>query len=83
MKKQIDRSQTLIKVLERISNWLAKQRGMPIVIGIIFITGGGVLEFLNVAFESSAVSMIEIIFRTFGIVTALVGILMLEPLGQS
>lgn len=81
--KRIDRSQTLIRVLERVSTWLAKQRGMPIVIGIIFITGGGVLEFLNVAFGSSAVSMVEIIFRTFGIVTALVGILMLEPLGQS
>jgi hypothetical protein len=81
--KRIDRSQTLIKVLERVSTWLAKQRGLPIVIGIIFITGGGVLEFLNVAFESSAVSMVEIIFRTFGIITALIGILMLEPLGQS
>jgi hypothetical protein len=81
--KRIDRSQTLIKVLERVSTWLAKQRGLPIVIGIIFITGGGVLEFLNVAFESPAVSMVEIIFRTFGIITALIGILMLEPLGQS
>lgn len=83
MKKRIDRSQTLIKLLNNVSSWLAKQRGLPIVVGVIFITGGGVLEFLNVAFESPGVAMVEIIFRTFGIVTALIGILLLEPLGQS
>lgn len=83
MKNRLDRSRTLIKLLERISAWLAKQRGLPIVVGVIFITGGGVLEFLNVAFQSPGVAMVEIIFRTFGIVTALVGILLLEPLGQS
>jgi len=81
--KKIDNSQTLIKLLNNVSSWLAKQRGLPIVIGVIFITGGGVLEFLNVAFESPGVAMVEIIFRTFGIVTALIGILLLEPLGQS
>jgi hypothetical protein len=80
--KQLDQSTTLIRLLETISTWLAKQRGLPIVIGIIFIAGGGVLEFLNVAFKSDAVAMVEIIFRNFGLVTALVGILLLEPLGQ-
>ena len=80
--RQIDRSPLLIRFLETISGFLAKQRGLPIVIGIIFIIGGAVLEFLNVAFESPAVAMIEIVFRNFGIVSALVGILLLEPLGQ-
>ena len=80
--KQIDQSSLLIRLLETVSTWLAKQRGLPIVIGIIFIAGGGVLEFLNVAFQSDAVAMVEIIFRNFGLVTALVGILLLEPLGQ-
>jgi hypothetical protein len=83
MNNRLDRSQTLIRVLKIVSTWLAKQRGLPIVVGVIFIIGGGTLEFLNVAFESPAVSMVEIIFRTFGLATALVGILMLEPLGQS
>jgi hypothetical protein len=83
MKNRLDRSQTLVKLLNTVSSWLAKQRGLPIVIGVIFITGGGVLEFLNVAFQSPGVAMVEIVFRTFGLVTALVGILLLEPLGQS
>lgn len=80
--RQIDRSPLLIRLLETVSGFLAKQRGLPIVIGIFFIVGGAVLEFLNVAFQSPAVEMVEIIFRNFGLVSALVGILLLEPLGQ-
>lgn len=80
--KMIDRSPMLIKLLETISGFLAKQRGLPIVVGIIFITGGGILEFLNVAFEQKWITMIEVVFRNFGLVSALVGILLLEPLGR-
>ena len=80
--KQIDRSTLLIRLLERISSFLSKQRGLPIVVGIIFIAGGGILEFVNVALESDIIEMVQIIFRSFGLVSALVGILLLEPLGQ-
>lgn len=80
--KMLDRSPILIRMLETISAFLAKQRGLPIVIGIIFITGGGILEFLNVAFEQKWITMIEVAFRNFGLVSALVGILLLEPLGR-
>ncbi len=79
--KQVDQSSNLIKALARLSTWLAKQRGLPIVIGIIFIAGGGVLEFVNIFFENPLVSMIEVIFHHFGLITALVGIALLEPLG--
>lgn len=79
--KQIDRSSTLINMITGLSSWLSKQRGLPIVIGIIFIAGGGVLEFLNILFQNPYVSMVEVFFRTFGLITALVGIALLEPLG--
>ena len=80
--KRIDRSPTLIRLLENISSLLAKQRGLPIVIGIVLIVIGAILEFLNVAFQSQAIEMVEIIFRNLGLVTALIGILLLEPLGR-
>jgi hypothetical protein len=80
--KQIDRSPTLIKLLETISSLLAKQRGLPIVVGIVLIVIGAILEFINVAFQSAAIEMVEIILRNFGLVTALIGILLLEPLGR-
>lgn len=79
--RNIDKSPFLIRLLTTISNWLTRQRGLPIVIGIIFIAGGGILEFLNVAFDNPFVAMVEIAFRNFGIITALVGIALLEPLG--
>jgi len=79
--KRLDRSSILIKLISNVSSWLSKQRGLPIVIGIIFIAGGGVLELVNVAFDSQLVAIVEIIFRNFGILTALIGIALLEPLG--
>lgn len=80
--KRIDSSPTLIKWIAGLSKWLGKQRGLPIVIGIIFIAGGGVLEFFNIFYENPYVSMIEVVFNHFGLITALVGIALLEPLGN-
>lgn len=79
--KMIDRSSSLIKAIAWISAWLARQRGLPIVIGVIFIAGGGVLEFVNIFYDNQYVEIIEVIFRNFGLITALVGIALLEPLG--
>lgn len=80
--KQVDQSSRLIRVLGNLSAWLAKQRGLPIVIGIIFIAGGGVLEFVNIFYDNPFVSMIQVVFNHFGLITALVGIALLEPLGN-
>lgn len=79
--RKIDESSFLIRLLTNISNTLTRQRGLPIVVGILLIAGGGILEFVNVAFESSIIAMVEIALRNFGIITALVGIILLEPLG--
>ena len=79
--RKIDESSFLIRLLTNISNTLTRQRGLPIVVGVILITVGGVLEFANVTLESPIIAMFEIAIRTFGIITALVGIALLEPLG--
>lgn len=79
--KQVDKSPILIQILATISAWLAKQRGLPIVVGIIFVAIGGVLELANVVFANQVIEVVEIIFRNFGLITALVGIALLEPLG--
>lgn len=79
--RKIDESSFLIRLLTNISNTLTRQRGLPIVVGILLIAGGGILEFVNVGFGSSIIEMVEIVLRNFGIITALVGIALLEPLG--
>lgn len=79
--KKIEQSSFLIRAITTLSAWLSKQRGLPIVIGIIFIAGGGILEFVNIFYNNPLVSMIEVVFHHFGLITALVGIVLLEPLG--
>lgn len=82
MFKNIDESSVLIKMLARLSTFLAKQRGLPIVIGLVIFTLGGVLQFLNLALESSLVELFQVLFHNVGVIIALVGILLAEPLGQ-
>lgn len=72
---------TAATALKNFSAWLANRRGLPIVIGIIFFAGGGTLEFFNIFFENSYIAMVEVIFRNFGLLLALIGIALLEPLG--
>lgn len=79
--KQIDESNFLIRMLTQLSSTLAKQRGLPIIIGVVLIVVGGILEFINVLVGNPALSMVEVVLRNFGLVTALIGILLLEPLG--
>lgn len=78
MKKE---SPLLVRLITQLSAWLAKQRGLPLVVGIIFVAGGGVLEFVNIWADNQIVEVIEVVFRNFGILTALIGIALLEPLG--
>ena len=82
MLRIIDRSQFLIKTLTRISGLLERQRGLPILVGIVMLIGSGTLEYLNLAIESPFIAMIQIFVHHFGIITALIGILIIKPLGN-
>ena len=82
MFKNIDESPILIKLVARLSSLLARQRGLPIVIGLVLFTIGGVLQFFNLAIESSVLEFFQVLFHNVGIIVALVGILLAEPLGQ-
>ncbi|MGB7339225.1 MAG: hypothetical protein WBC91_10070 [Phototrophicaceae bacterium] len=76
-----DETPSSVRILKNLSTWLADRRGLPIVIGIIFVAGGGTLEFLNIFFDNSYIAMVEVLFRNFGLLLALIGIALLEPLG--
>lgn len=82
MLKKIDASQFLVKLLERLSTLLARRRGLPAVIGIILIIMGFGLELANVGINSPSLELIHIILRNGGVLVALIGLLLSEPLGQ-
>lgn len=81
MFKQIDQSPFLIRLLKNLSDFLARQRGLPIVVGIIFIIGGFVVELINVGVGSPALEVTHIILHNVGLLSALIGFLLIEPLG--
>ena len=82
MFKRIDESSFLIRTLERVSTLLARQRGLPVIIGVVLVLAGMVLQLFNVALDSAVVEVVQIICQNLGIVIALVGLLLAEPLGK-
>jgi len=82
MIKRLDASQFLIKFLERLSTLLARRRGLPAVIGIILIVLGFILELINIGSGSQVIEVIHTILRNGGVLVALIGLLLAEPLGQ-
>lgn len=82
MFKRIDESSFLIRTLERLSTLLARQRGLPVVVGLVLVVIGAVLQLINVAVDSTLLEIGYIAFQNLGIIVALVGLLLAEPLGK-
>lgn len=70
-----------VVLLEGLSSWLVKRRGLPIILGIVLFFVGGTLEFVNVILDNQVIEFVEVFTRNTGIIIALIGILLLEPLG--
>lgn len=82
MFKRIDQSPTLARLIERLSTLLAKQRGLPVVIGILLVIVSFIIQLIEAYTESRLLELIGIITLNVGILTALIGLLMAEPLGK-
>ena len=82
MFKRIDRSPALARFLERMSASLARQRGLPIVLGVLLVFISFVVQLINVYNPSQALDLIWTITHHLGLLFALIGLLVVEPLGQ-
>lgn len=82
MFKRIDRSPTLARLLENLSATLARQRGLPIVIGVLLVAVSFIIQLVNVASPSQTLDLLWTITLHVGLLSALIGLLMVEPLGQ-
>ena len=82
MFKRIDRSPTLSRMIERLSSLLARQRGLPVVLGIALVIIGFVIQVVNVALNSPLLEIGGLIFNSGGVLVALIGLLLAEPLGK-
>lgn len=81
MFRRVDRSRQLSRFLERLSAWLARRRGLPIVAGIGFVLVSFICQLVNGAVPSPALQTIATLTLYIGLLLALVGIVLVEPLG--
>lgn len=80
--RHIDESRFLIRLLQRISEWLAKQRGLPIIIGVVSVLLSLFVQVANLYANSPVLELAGIVFLHVGILIALIGILLIEPIGK-
>jgi hypothetical protein len=82
MLKRIDQLPALNKLLARLSNLMARQRGLPVVIGIFLVVISFGLQLINVYPENKAIEFAGIITHNAGVLIALLGLLLANPLGR-
>lgn len=82
MFKWIDNSRTLGRLLEWLSARLARQRGLPVVVGVGFIAFSFVVSAANIYLDSDLLELIWSVTHHLGVIVALVGLLLVEPLGK-
>lgn len=82
MFKRLDESPTLSKLLERLSTVMAKQRGLPVIAGIGLVTIGFIIQVINFYAPQFRLELVGIIAHGLGVLIALVGLLLADPLGK-
>lgn len=82
MLKWFDRSAAIARFFERLNSTLARQRGLPIVIGVILIVISFIIQLINLSAPSPTLDLLWTITHHVGLIIALVGLLLVEPLGQ-
>ncbi|MBZ0297192.1 MAG: hypothetical protein K8L99_31825 [Anaerolineae bacterium] len=82
MFKRVDESPALARFIEFISAAMAKQRGLPVVIGIGLVIISMVVQSVNVFAQVWWLELTGVIALHVGILFGLIGLLLSEPLGR-
>ncbi len=82
MFKRLDESTFLTQLLERVSDFLARRRGLPILFGLFLVVVSFLLQSINVFSPSQLLEFLGVACLHVGVLLALIGLLMAEVLGQ-
>ncbi len=82
MFKRIDRSSWLAKLIASLSEFMSKRRGLPVVIGIGLVIISFVIQIFDVYSDSQLLHLLGVVIQNIGILMALIGLLLSEPLGK-
>lgn len=82
MRDRIDRSRRIGRLIEFLSNSLAQQRGLVPVIGLLITIIGWLILLVSVFVQNRFVEFSGLFLQGIGIIAALIGLLLSEPLGR-
>lgn len=82
LQRRLDRSKKFSRRIEDASRWLSKRRGVVPVAGIGIVTVGVALLLVNVFVDIRLLEFTGILLQGVGTLTALIGLLLIEPLGS-
>lgn len=82
MRDRFDRSEKISEIIKALSNNLARQQGLIPVLGIAVAIVGILLLMINVFVSVKLLALVGILLQGGGLVAALIGFLIMEPLGQ-
>lgn len=82
MLKRFDESPTIARLFEGLTAALAKRRGLPVVIGVVFVVISLILQSVFVFTRSPVVELLGVIALHVGILSALLGLVLAEALGR-
>ena len=82
MFKRLDGSVQIARLIQALGNFLARQRGLPVVIGIVLVLISFVVQLINVFVDNVVLELLGVIVIHLGIISALVGLLLAEALGD-
>lgn len=82
MLRRIDRSERLSRFIQLLGDVMARQRGLPVVIGIVLVAVSFVIQSVNVYADNTGLELLGIATLHIGIVLALIGLLLAEALGS-
>jgi len=80
--RKIDESPRIARLLERFSSGLARQRGLPVVLGILLLIVSFIVHLANLSANNAALDVVWSITHHLGIIIALIGLVLIEPLGR-
>ena len=81
MFRRIDRSQFFLRMMARMSDLFSHKRGLPIVIGIVFVAFSLVVQSFAVFTDNNFIEFLGVITHNLGVLIALIGIVLVTPLG--
>lgn len=82
MLRRIDKSKFLSKLFDQLSGLLARQRGLPVVMGIGLIVIALLFQVVNFFWPAPLFEFLAIVLNSIGVIAALVGLLLATPLGR-